>query len=88
MIITGAHALAGPDERVGRLTPRPVVVGAGAWLGAGVLVLPGVTIGSGCVVGAGAVVVRDCAPNGLYLGSPAVRIRDLGGAPAAVAAAS
>lgn len=77
MLITGAHALGGPQERVGPLTPRPIVIGEGAWLGAGVIVLPGVTIGAGCVVGAGSVVARDCAPNGLYAGSPCVRVRDL-----------
>ena len=77
MLITGAHDLGGPRERVGPLNPRPIVIGEGAWLGAGVIVLPGVTVGAGCVVGAGSVVVRDCAPNGLYAGAPAVRVRDL-----------
>ena len=77
MIITGAHELGGSADRVGPLVPQPIVIGEGAWLGAGVMVLPGVTIGAGCVVGAGAVVVRDCAPHGLYVGSPARRLRDL-----------
>jgi maltose O-acetyltransferase len=82
MIITGAHVVGGPDERVGPLTPRPIVLGDGSWLGAGVTVLPGVTVGEGCVVAAGSVVVRDCAPHGLYAGVPAVRLRDLETAPA------
>lgn len=77
MIITGTHRMGGPLDRVGPRAPRPVVIGAGCWTGAGVLVLPGVTVGVGCVVGAGAVVVNDCAPYGLYAGVPAVRVRDL-----------
>jgi maltose O-acetyltransferase len=40
-------------------------------------VLDGVTIGAGCVIAAGAVVTRDCEPDGLYAGVPAVRKRDL-----------
>ncbi|WP_249354641.1 DapH/DapD/GlmU-related protein [Rhodococcus sp. USK13] len=53
------------------------MVGDGCWIGAGAIILPGVTVGEGCVVGAGAVVTRDCSPNGLYVGSPARRVRDL-----------
>jgi maltose O-acetyltransferase len=49
----------------------------GCWLGAGVTVLPGVTIREGCVIAAGAVVAQDTAPNGLYGGVPAKRIRNL-----------
>ena len=82
MLITGAHDVGGPAGRVGPLRPRPVVIGAGAWLGAGVVVLPGVTVGDGCVVGAGSVVVRDCAPHGFYAGAPAKRVRDLDVRPA------
>lgn len=41
------------------------------------MLLPGVTVGKGCVVAAGAVVAADCAPNGLYGGVPARRIKDL-----------
>jgi acetyltransferase-like isoleucine patch superfamily enzyme len=32
------------------------------------------------------VVVRDCAPNGLYVGSPARRVRDLDETPPAALA--
>lgn len=82
-ISIGAGALIGPratiltsTHDVGEIVdPRsrtePVVVGAGAWIGAQVTVLPGVTIGPGVVVGAGAVVTRDLLVPGLYVGVPA-----------------
>jgi maltose O-acetyltransferase len=78
MITTSTHVV-GPEGLVSRApTGAAVTIGNGCWLGARCLVLPGVTIGDGVVVAAGAVVTEDCAPHGLYAGSPAVRRRDLG----------
>ena len=45
-------------------------------LGVQVTVMPGVTIKEGSVVGANSVVTKDTEPWGIYLGSPARRIRD------------
>lgn len=56
---------------------RPIHVQRGCWIGAGVTVLPGVTIAEGCVIGAASLVTRSTQPNGLYMGSPARRVRDL-----------
>jgi maltose O-acetyltransferase len=42
------------------------------------VILPSVTIGPGCIVGAGAVVTKDLEPNGVYVGVPARRVRELG----------
>lgn len=42
-------------------------------IGTGAAVIQGITIGEGCVIGAGAAVMRNCKPNGLYVGSPARR---------------
>lgn len=77
-ILTTTHDL-GPEEcRTGDCCVRyPVEIGNGCWIGAGVTILPGVKIMDGCVIGAGALVNRDCEPNGLYLGVPAKRVRDL-----------
>lgn len=51
--------------------PRPVSIGAGAWLGHGAIVLPGVTIGEHAVIGAGAVVTRDVPSFSVAVGNPA-----------------
>ncbi len=37
---------------------------------------PGVTIGEGTVVGSGSIVTRDLEPWGVYMGSPARRVKD------------
>ncbi len=79
-ILTGAHEIGHGGHRAGPLSSGPVTIEDGCWLGARVVILPDVTIGRGCVVGAGAVVTRDCQPNGLYVGVPARRIRELGSA--------
>jgi len=63
--------------RAGPATWRSIVVGDGTWIGANVVILPGVTIGAGCVTGAGSVPAGDYRPDGLYVGVPARRVRDL-----------
>jgi acetyltransferase-like isoleucine patch superfamily enzyme len=75
--ITSTHEVGPREHRAGRRSGAPVVIGDGCWLGSGVVVLPGVTVGAGCVIGAGSVVTRDCETDGLYVGNPARRIRDL-----------
>jgi maltose O-acetyltransferase len=77
MLITVHHEVGGPTQRAGPFYGKGIVIGDGCWLASRVVVLPGVTIGDGCVIAAGSVVTRDCAPNGVYAGAPARRIRDL-----------
>lgn len=77
MLITANHPIGSSRQRAADGAPSPITVGDGSWIGAGAIILPGVTIGSGCVIGAGAVVTKDCEPNGLYVGVPARRIKDL-----------
>lgn len=76
-IITYSHKLGGASRRAGVSTVQRVEIGDGVWIGAGAIILPGVTIGSGCVIGAGAVVTKDCEANGLYIGAPARRVKEL-----------
>ncbi len=49
----------------------PILVRAGAALGANSVILPGVTIGRWALVGAGAVVTHNVPDHGLVLGNPA-----------------
>jgi serine O-acetyltransferase len=37
----------------------------------GAKIIGDVVVGDGCIIGAGAVVVKDCKPNGVYVGVPA-----------------
>lgn len=48
------------------------------WIASNAVVLPGVTVAKGCVIGAGAVVTKSTEPCGVYVGSPARRIRERG----------
>ncbi len=52
-----------------------VTVGDDSFLGAGCTVVQGVTICPGTVVGAGSTVLADIGTRGVYVGSPARRVR-------------
>jgi maltose O-acetyltransferase len=77
MLITGAHDIGMRERRAGPLSPKPIVIRKGAWLGARCLVLPGITIGEGAVIGAGAVVTKDVPEGAVVGGIPAKEIRRL-----------
>jgi maltose O-acetyltransferase len=79
-ILTCSHTInAGVLRRFGNSSQiiAPVTVKKGSWLGIGVTILPGVTIEEGCVIAANSLVIHSTTPNGLYGGTPAVRIKDL-----------
>ncbi len=56
----------------------PVVIEAGAFLGANVTVLPGVRVGAQSFVAAGSVVTADVPPRSLVAGVPARTLRTIG----------
>lgn len=62
------------------LVPKPIVIGARAWVAADVFVAAGITIGTGAVVGARSEVFKDLPPWQVCVGSPAraVKPRKLG----------
>ena len=71
-LYTATHALGFGSQRMNpAMTPKPIVVEDGVWIGMRALILPGVTLGQGCVVSAGAVVTLDVPPNTLVAGNPA-----------------
>ncbi len=76
-IITGTHAIGGPEARTGPDAAGDVEIGAGVWIGARCTILAGVRIGDGSVVAAGAVVTKDVPENTIAGGVPAKVIRTL-----------
>ncbi len=54
-----------------------VHVGKKTWIGLGSCINNNINICSNCVIGAGAVVVRDIDEQGIYVGVPAKRKRDV-----------
>ena len=72
-LIGGDHDFSDPERPVLEQGRRSlgVVVGDGAWLGAGAKILDGVTVGDRAVIGAAAV-VKDAVPDGaIAVGIPA-----------------
>jgi sugar O-acyltransferase (sialic acid O-acetyltransferase NeuD family) len=52
-----------------------VTVGSFSMIGAGATVIEGIKIATSCIVGAGATVVHNLKEQGVYVGSPARRIK-------------
>lgn len=75
--VNSSHQVGSIGHRAGKGFAKPIVIEDGCWIGANVTILPGVTIGKGCIIGAGTLVTKDCEPNGLYVGTPAKRIRNI-----------
>jgi putative colanic acid biosynthesis acetyltransferase WcaF len=67
-ICTGNHDWSDPGMG---LTPQPVVIEDGAWVGAFAKVAPSVRVGRESVLVLGAVLFEDSEPSGVYVGNPA-----------------
>lgn len=77
LISTSSHEIGDASKRAGEVIDAPVVIGDGCWIGASATIMHGVTVGEGSIVGAGALVTRDLPANGVYVGVPARRQRQL-----------
>lgn len=75
-LVTEGHPVE-PADRYDFITVAPIVIEAGAWIGAAATVLPGVTIGHDAVVGAGTVVAKDVPPRAVVTGAGYVARRGL-----------
>jgi acetyltransferase-like isoleucine patch superfamily enzyme len=76
-IITDTHKIGTHDNRCGAGYSKDISIGKGCWIGTGSIILPGVVIGDGVVVGAGSIVTKNLEKNGLYVGCPAKRVKEL-----------
>ncbi len=78
-IITATHEI-GPSTQRGliEVVGKPITIKLGCWIGSGATIMPGVTIAEGCVIGVNSLVNKSTEPDGLYVGTPARRVRDLG----------
>lgn len=75
--LASSHEIGSSERRAMNAYAKDIIIEDGCWLGGNVTVLPGVTIKKGCIIGAGAVVTKDTEPDGVYVGIPAKRIKDL-----------
>ena len=77
IFINSTHEIATKNKRAGKGKSSRIIIEDGCWIGAHTTILPGVRIAKGCVVGANSLIVKDTEENGLYVGSPAKRIKTL-----------
>ncbi|NHN87804.1 acyltransferase [Acetobacter conturbans] len=77
-VVTATHNIGPENQRcLIEAVLGDVIIEDGCWIGANVTILPGVRIRRGCVIGANSLVRDSTEPNGVYVGSPAKRVRDL-----------
>jgi acetyltransferase-like isoleucine patch superfamily enzyme len=77
-IIPGNHKYEDPHTPImyQGISMKGITIEDDVWIGSGVRILDGVIIKKGCVIGLGSVVSKSTEPFGVYVGNPAIRIRD------------
>jgi acetyltransferase-like isoleucine patch superfamily enzyme len=59
------------------MTPKPLVIKSGSFFGDNVVIMGGIIVAENCIYGACTLVSKDTEPNGVYVGIPAKRIREV-----------
>lgn len=76
-ILTGSHKIGSSMRRAGAGLTWSCTIESGTWIGARTTILNNTNIGKGVVIGACSLVNKDCTNNGLYIGSPAKKQKEL-----------
>lgn len=79
VISQGAYLLTGNHDYKSRdfdLRIGPILIEAGAWVGAKSIVCPGVTLKKMSVLAVGAIATQNLEPYGIYSGNPAEKVRE------------
>lgn len=76
-LLTTHHLFDNAEKRGGTVAGKKIEIQDGVWIGAGAILLPGAVVCKGCVIAAGSIVRGICAPNCLYAGIPAKKIKEL-----------
>ena len=74
--VIGKHIIELKDADKTEEDDQDVVIGKGAWIGAGTIILKGVHIGEDAIIAAGSVVTKDVAPYTVVGGVPAHFIKE------------
>lgn len=75
--IIGKNCIISQNVTIGKNIAKPGVphIGNGVYIGAGSVVFGKIIIGDNVLIGANSVVNKDCKPDSVYAGNPAVYIR-------------
>lgn len=65
-------------DHLAKATHEPLIIEDGCFLGDNCVIMGGVKVAKNCIIGANALVTRNTEPNGVYVGCPAKRIREVG----------
>lgn len=77
-ISSGMHPIDGRGVSVTERpsVPKKIIFEDDVWIGAGAVIMPGIILRKGTVVGANSIVTKSTEEYGVYVGSPAKKIKE------------